>query len=150
MGRDVGKWTWPTGPGKEVDMVKALGAALDTNESAAKERVRRALELELNVSPLRPRRRSTAKLLLVAATLAAASLGGIAIAQDDGAGVDAPAAEKVPFVRQTLDELEHELAALDTSTKEGAAKAESLNVKIEAVRGVLTDLCAEAADAVGC
>jgi hypothetical protein len=136
---------------EEIEMLKRLGSELDRHvDETAQGRVRELIVQQLR-SPSR-RRRGRVKLLLIAAALIAASVGGMAIAGGfgDGAGVDAPAAQKVPYVADRIDAIKAELAELDTTTPEGEARAEFLSHQLSLVQAVLDRLCQEAPDAPRC
>jgi hypothetical protein len=137
---------------EEIEMVKRLGVALDDPDvGSAMARAREALRIEVDRRALQTRRWSVRpKHALIAAALVAASLGGIAIATGDGAGVGDPAADKIPFVQERIDSIHEQLSGLDTSTEEGAAKAAYLNRQLTAVQQVLANLCAEAGQPEGC
>jgi hypothetical protein len=152
MERNVGPNWGQTRYGEEMEKVKALGDVLDESDlTEARARVREVLKGELIEAPPMPaRRRVWTKLTLVAATIAVVFLGGIAVASNFGAGVDDPPEEKIPFVHETIEKMEQELSALDTSTAEGAAEAEYLNDKLTVANEVLDRLCAAAGLPPGC
>ncbi len=142
---------------EEIEMLRQLGAELDgPKPDEARLRVREVVEREIHNMDthqrraLRPPRR--ARSLLIAAVIAAASLGGIGLAGgfSDGLGVDAPPGPKIPYVKDRIDQIEAELAAQDTSTPEGAAKAAHLEIELEEVQKVLDQLCEEAGQPEGC
>ena len=139
---------------EEMEMLKQLGVALDDPDvGRAKSHTRKALREEVDhLAPSRRRWSMRPKHALLAAAIATASLGGIAIANvvSDGAGVGDPASDKIPFVQDRVDAIESQLAALDTSTVEGAAKAELLRTQLTAVQHVLDQLCAEAGEPEYC
>lgn len=142
---------------EEIKMLKQLGSTLDgPTPDEARVRVREVVEQEVGRMEQRPRRvggrRRRTRFLIIAAAITVASLGGIAVAGgfSDGLGVDAPPGPKIPYVQERLDQIEAELAALDTSTPEGAARAESLRNELSAVQKVLDQLCEEAGQPEGC
>ena len=142
---------------EEIEMLKLLGAELDgQQQDGAKLRVRGVLEREVSdidqdrQFSRRPGRRG--RILIIAAAMTLASLGGIAAAGgfSDGLGVDDPAGPKIPYVQDRIDQIESELATVDTSTPEGKAKAEFLNKELTQVRETLDRLCEEAGQPEGC
>ena len=141
----------------EIVLLKQLGSALDEPKlDEAKLRVRAVVEREIDqmggVRRHVRRRPNRARLLLIAAIVAAVLVGGIALAGGftDGLGVDAPPGPKIPYVQDHIDQMEAELATLDTSTPEGAAKATALKDRLEALREVKARLCEEAGQPDGC
>jgi hypothetical protein len=136
---------------EEIEMVKRLGVALDDPDvGAAMARARATLRTEVDRRAPRRGWSVRPRHALVAAALVAASLGSIAIATGDGAGVGDPAVDKIPFVQERIDSIHEQLSGLDTSTEAGAAKAAYLNEQLTAVEQVLRDLCAEAGQPEGC
>lgn len=142
---------------EEMEMLKQLGSVLDDPEpDEVKLHVRGMVEEEIrHMDGDRSRsRRHThrMRMLLIAAVITAASLGGIALAGgfSDGLGVDAPPGPKIPYVQERIDQIEAELAAQDTSTPEGAAKADSLRDELAEVQKVLASLCEQAGQPEGC
>jgi hypothetical protein len=90
--------------------------------------------------------------LVVAAATAIVSLGGFAAAGgfNDGVGVDGPASLKIPYVQERIEQIQEDLAALDTSTPEGKAYRAALEDRLAAVHEVLERLCDEAGQPDGC
>lgn len=142
---------------EEIEMLKLLGAELDgQQQDGTKLRVRGVLEREVSdigqdrQSSRRPGRRG--RILIIAAAMTLASLGGIAAAGgfSDGLGVDDPPGPKIPYVQVHIDQVEAELATLDASTPEGKARAEFLDQELAALRQALARLCEEAGQPEGC